>query len=168
MPDPRARRMTDAERAQAKATFLEEFRLRGILSHACRAAGVDVSMPYYWQEHDTEFAIEYRAAKQQADDAIRAEIYRRAVEGNTEPLMSNGRVVKNEHGEIQYVQKYSDQLLIFLAKARMAEFREKTAVDVTSNGETVAAPYELIRKALKDEDAANAAIELAERIANHR
>lgn len=162
-------RFTDAERAEVKEKFLAEYRARGIMTHACKAAGVDVSTVHYWQEHDVEFGIQYRAAKQEADDAIRAEIYRRAVTGNTEPLMSNGRVVKNEAGEIQYVQKYSDSLLVFLAKARMPEFREKQHVDVTTNGESVsAAPYELIRKALKDEDAANAAIELAERIANNQ
>lgn len=162
-------RFTDAERAEVKEQFLAEYRARGILTHACKAAGVDHSTVLYWKEHDVAFGILFREAKQEADDTIRAEIYRRAVEGNTEPLMSNGRVVKNEHGEIQYVQKYSDQLLMFLAKARMPEFREKTAVDVTTNGESVsAAPYELIRKALKDEDAANAAIELAERIANNQ
>lgn len=165
----RGARMTDAEREKVKATFLAEFKKRGIISHAAKIAGIDRSTINWYQEHDEAFGIAFRQAKLEADDAIRAEIYRRAVEGNTEPLMSNGRVVKNEAGEIQYIQKYSDQLLIFLAKARMPEFRERQQVDVTSNGETVgAAPYELIRKALKDEDAANAAIELAERIANNR
>lgn len=72
----------------------------------------------------------YHQAEQIANDRLRREILRRGVEGWLEPQFSAGKNMGN-------VRKYSDTLLIFLAKARMAEFKEKQTLDVNTTNRTV-------------------------------
>lgn len=59
------------------------------------------------------------------DDCIRDEIRRRAMNGVLEPVYHEGSVVGHK-------RKYSDLLLMFLAKSRMPEFKEN-AVEINQN-----------------------------------
>ncbi|KKN17123.1 hypothetical protein LCGC14_0968940 [marine sediment metagenome] len=101
-------------------TFLADFRLNGNLTLACRAANVSRTTVYTWARDDVEgFAAAFAEAEQEACDRIEAEILRRGVEGWNEPVFYKGE----ETGKIR---KYSDILLIFLAKARMpAKYRDR-------------------------------------------
>ena len=120
-------RMTPTERKATQATFLATFEQSANVTQACRAANISREMIYTWLEHDAEFSILYHQAEQIANDAIRAEIFRRGHDGWDEPQFSAGKHMGN-------VRKYSDTLLIFLAKARMPEFREKQSLEVTTPG----------------------------------
>lgn len=74
---------------------------------------------YGWQEHDEQFAQEYRQAEIEATETLEAEAFRRAHDGVAEPVFHQGV-------EVGTVQKYSDTLLIFMLKARNpAKYREK-------------------------------------------
>ncbi len=55
---------------------------------------------------------------------IEAEIHRRAIEGWDEPIASAGK-------RLGVMRKYSDVLLIFYAKKRMPEYREKQSMELT-------------------------------------
>lgn len=71
----------------------------------------------YFKRHrdaDPEFEKAYQEAREDGNDVIRAEIKRRAIDGVAEPVYHDGRVVGHK-------QKYSDNLLIHLSKARMPE-----------------------------------------------
>lgn len=125
----RGQRLEEQQRAAAQATFLASFAQTANFTAACRDAGVDRSTAYRWQEHDEAFALRYRQAEGEANDVIRGAIFRRAIEGIDKPLHYQGRLVKDEYGEPATVKEYSDTLLIFLAKARMPEFREKQQVE---------------------------------------
>ena len=116
----------DAEREEKQATFLASFRQTANVSESCLAADIDRSTFYEWKEKYEEFGMLYHQAEQIANDRLRFEILRRGVEGWDEPLVSAGKRVGT-------VRKYSDTLLIFLAKARMEEFREKSKLDVNTN-----------------------------------
>ena len=122
-------RMTTTQRKATQAAFLATFEQSANVTQACRAAGIDRSMAYQWLEHDEQFSILYHQAEQIANDAIRAEIFRRGHDGYYEQVIVGGKV--------QTLHKYSDTLLIFLAKARMPEFREKQSLDVNTNARTV-------------------------------
>jgi hypothetical protein len=115
---PDGRHFEVEERAESQRLFLEAFSASGIVLFGCRAAGVTRQTADYWAAHDEQFGAAYASAKLEANDRIRGEIYRRAVQGVKEPVYVRGEKV----GEID---KYSDVLLIFLAKSRMPEFRER-------------------------------------------
>jgi hypothetical protein len=145
--------MSDEERREARAAFLLHFREKAVLRYACAAANVDRTTIEYWREHDKTFAKQYAEALKDAEDRIRGEIDRRALEGWEEPLVSGGQLVyeyvpameadgvtpvEDKYGRPKYVRgrqvtvrKYSDALLARLAVARLAEFKQpKTGVGV--------------------------------------
>lgn len=66
-------------------------------------------------DSDEGFAELFTTIKDQNNEKIEAEIYRRAVTGNEKPLTHLGKLT----GES--VKEYSDLLLVFLAKANMPE-----------------------------------------------
>lgn len=113
-----------------QAAFLAAFIELANESGACRAVSIDRSTVRQWEEHDAAFSLKYQDAREQVNDSIRGEIFRRAKTGYDEE-------VATPKGDVVTIHKYSDRLMEFLAKARMSEFREKQQLDVTSNGQTV-------------------------------
>ncbi len=110
--------MTDDERALAQQKFLARFRKVGTILSAARSAKITRQIVYYWLEHDEQFNLDYHDAIKDVNDAIVDEIDRRGRRGYKE-----GKITK-----------YSDTLLIFLAKARMPEFREKQQFEMSGPG----------------------------------
>lgn len=106
--------------------FLEAYAQHANVLLAARAAGVYRSRVYEWLEHDEDFSFAYNQAKEDAKDVLRAEIYRRSVEGWEEPVFQLGNLAGK-------VRKYDATLLIFHSKMMMPEYREKTQVDVNAN-----------------------------------
>lgn len=64
---------------------------------------------------DEEFAALYATIRDQNNEKIEAEVYRRGVSGVDEPLVNKG--IPTGH----YIKRYSDNLLMFYAKANMPE-----------------------------------------------
>lgn len=122
-------RLTVEQRRAAQDAFLDAFATSANLRAAAKVAGIDRNMVYYWQEHDEAFSFRYAQAEADANDVIRAAIYTRAVNGVDKPLHYQGRLVTDAMGRAVTVKEYSDTLLIFLAKARMPEFRERQHVE---------------------------------------
>jgi hypothetical protein len=123
--------MVKQERKAAQARFLETFASTGIVLTGCRAAGVARQTVDYWLKHDQEFAERYGLARREADDRLRAEIYRRGVQGTNRRKTVTGADGRIER--IEEVTEVSDTLLIFLAKARMPEFRDKVPEGATAS-----------------------------------
>jgi hypothetical protein len=129
-------RMTAPERAQAQEKFLKSFSMTANVRAACMAAGIDRTLVYQWAEHSEEFSIRFKQAELDANDLIRGELFRRAVQGVEKPMVSMGKVVyvedpKKKGEQIPLMERvYSDSLLSLLAKARMPEFREKQQIEV--------------------------------------
>lgn len=139
-------RPTEQEKQQAQQAFLKSFAANGNVRAACMAAGIDRSTIYAWAETDEQFSMQYTLAKHDVDDAIRAEIFRRAMYGEEEiitgmgkpvyeqiPLMNadgTPRLDKNgkpmyRNGKMLTQKRKSDLLLMFHAKARMPEYRDR-------------------------------------------
>lgn len=110
--------------AQRKKRFLAAYAQRGNISQAAKAAGVPRRTIYGWREHDEGFVLALAEATLEANDAVDLEIRRRAVEGWNDPVYQMGVRVGS-------VRKYSDVLLIFLAKRLMPEYRDTLAIDVS-------------------------------------
>lgn len=107
-----------------KSAFLTSFAQHGIVTRACRDAGIDRSTVYLWKEHDDQFMMLYNHALEEAKDEIREEVRRRAQDGWDEDVYQLGKYAGTVH-------KYSDILLMFHAKMLMPEYREKTQVEVS-------------------------------------
>lgn len=134
----KGRNLTPAQRLDAQAAFLEAYEHNANILRAAEQAEISREIVYYWLEHDERFLFAYHLADAAANAHIESEIRRRAMEGVVKPLVSAGRLVYDEykdedgktHKELLTVREYSDVLLIFYAKRRMPEYREKSQVDV--------------------------------------
>jgi hypothetical protein len=100
--------------------FLNEFSQTGNVAHSCRVANIGTSTVRDWYAKDMEgFKVDFEVAAEEANERIEMEILRRGVEGWEEPVWYKGE-------EVGKVRKFSDILLIFLAKARMpAKYRDQ-------------------------------------------
>lgn len=162
-------RLTEAERETIQEKFLLALSKTANIRAACRAAGINRSTVYYWQEHDTEFSMRFNIANQEANDLLLAAAWERGVKGTEKPVVSMGKQVYVEKLVRNRVEKqplmervYSDSLLALLMKARMPEFRDKQQVDLhTSNTKDLQAVQEAIVQALSPYPEASVAVAAA-------
>lgn len=124
-------KLTKRQTRESQEKFLASFAAKGIVRVACVDAGIDRSTVRNWEEHDETFSFRYNQAKEDVNDAIREEIRSRGMEGEEEYVVSMGKVVY-WNGQPLTMHRKSDQLLMFLARARMVEFREKQAIEVSA------------------------------------
>ena len=113
-------------RQEAQEAFLVAYAETGIITSAAAAANVSRQCVYEWQERDETFSLRFHEAEAIANDMLRAEIHRRGVVGWDEPVYQLAKFAGT-------VRKYSDTLLIFEAKRRMPEYREKHDVNVSGS-----------------------------------
>lgn len=94
----------------------------GFIEQAVRAAKTSRRFVNEQYNADPEFALLWETVMELANEGIEQEIYRRAVKGVDKPLTNKGLLT----GET--VKEWSDNLLMFLAKARMpAKYRDAPA-----------------------------------------
>lgn len=119
--------MTNQQRKHLKSVFLGEFAKMGNISAAARAAGIERTTVYLWQEHDNDFAEAFKVAEIASTERLEAEAYRRAHDGvEREKRAYHDGLLVDSYVE----QHYSDTLLIFLLKARAPEkYRENIHVE---------------------------------------
>jgi hypothetical protein len=109
-----------AIRAPFMEGFLVAFREFGSQYPACKAVNISSKAVQRWIRDNVDgFRDRYQEAQQAINDTIEAEIRRRSVEGWLEPVFQGGK-------QVGTIRKFSDQLLMFYAKARMPEkYRDK-------------------------------------------
>src|SRR5580765_3894947 len=116
----------------------------GSIKQACVLADIGRTTFYRWLEKSKTFREAVEQTSKEADDTVDDEIVRRAIEGIEEPLVSMGKLVYEEEpvvggdGKPEYdsrghpvmqrvgkvmTRKYSDSLLLALAKSRMKKYR---------------------------------------------
>jgi hypothetical protein len=82
------------------------------------------------RRQDSGFASAWEEAEEQAANALEAETWRRAVAGIPEPLVSAGRVLRDDDGHPLAIRRYSDNLLLALLKAcRPEKFKYRAVVE---------------------------------------
>ena len=122
-PLAKLKRPTKVQRARMNS-FLQAYVVCGSISDATKAVVVrgqplGRNAPAVWIRQFPEFADKMAVAREEVNDQIEKEIYRRAVEGWDEPVYQGGAQVGTIH-------KYDSTLLIFMAKANMPEkYRDK-------------------------------------------
>ena len=106
--------------------FLDAYAKNANVLLSAREAGVHRVTVYQWLEHDEAFSFAYNQAKEDAKDVLRAEIYRRGVEGYDEDIYQLSKFAGT-------VRRYDSTLLMFHAKMMMPEYRDKQHIDVSGN-----------------------------------
>lgn len=110
---------------KVKAKFLQLLTEGATVQAACDQSGLARTTAYAHKRSDEAFAKNWEEAIDLSTDLLEGEAVRRAREGVTEPMVSNGKVVA-------HVQKYSDNLLMFLLKARLPKvYRENMAMELS-------------------------------------
>jgi hypothetical protein len=122
---PVAKLRREQTQPRARERFLQVYAQCGNVTHAAKLAGVGRATVYIWEEHDAEFALAFRQAGIQATEVLEKEAWRRAKDGIAEPVYQHGK-------QVGTIQRYSDQLLMFLLRARAPErYRDRVDVSVT-------------------------------------
>lgn len=112
--------------------FLAALAGAGDVSAAASTAGVSKARVDEVRKLDAEFSAEWEAAQQVWADKLEQEARRRAVEGVREPLVSDGKIVRDDDGQPIVIRRYSDELLLaFLRTHRPEKFHDFRMVEIT-------------------------------------
>lgn len=143
--------MGPEERKAKQELILATLGKCGSVKQACKIAHVDRKTFYNWKKSSKTFSDAAGVAIEEGNDEIDDEIVRRAIEGIEEPLVSMGNVVYDEElvfdacgkpeldakgnqrtkrGARIVHRKYSDGLLLALAKSRMKKYRDREDLDL--------------------------------------
>lgn len=102
-------------------------------SAAARAVGRNPKTMRYWLKNDPVFREAFEDARATMADEILAEMYRRAVHGVEEEVFGSLGGGAGT-GVVGTVQKYSDTLLLQMARGLVPEMREKSTLELTGAG----------------------------------
>jgi hypothetical protein len=106
--------------------FLKVLADTGSVTAAVAVAGTSRTRVYELRKAHPAFAAAWEEAEETAADALEAEAWRRAVEGVPVPLVSAGKIVRDDDGQPIAIRRYSDNLLLALLKAHRPEkFRDR-------------------------------------------
>jgi len=105
--------------------FLKALAETGSVATSAALAGTSRTRVYELRKADQEFAGAWEDAEEIAADRLEEEARRRAVKGVEEPLVSAGKLVRDENGQPITVTRYSDNLLLALLKAHRPPRRER-------------------------------------------
>jgi hypothetical protein len=106
--------------------FLEALSETGNVTAAIQIAGTSRTRVYELRKEDSSFASAWEEAEEIAVDGLEAEARRRAIEGVQEPLVSAGKLVRDDDGEPIAIRRYSDNLLLALLRAHRPPRRERS------------------------------------------
>ena len=109
---------------ERQGRFLEALANTGSVTAA--VANTSRTRVYELRKADAAFASAWQEAEEMATDRLEDEARRRAVEGIAEPLVSAGKLVRDDDGKPILVRRYSDNLLLALLKAHRPPRRERS------------------------------------------
>jgi hypothetical protein len=111
---------------ERQGRFLEALANTGSVTTAIDVANTSRTRIYELRKADPAFASAWQEAEEIATDRLEDEARRRAVEGIAEPLVSAGKLVRDDDGKPILVRRYSDHLLLALLQARRPPRRERS------------------------------------------
>jgi hypothetical protein len=97
--------------------FLTALAVTGSEEVAADEAGIDRARLLSLRENDQAFGIQWEQAKRSFIQKLKHEARRRAIEGVREPLVSDGKVIRDDEGRPIAVKRFSDSLLIDILKS---------------------------------------------------
>lgn len=119
--------------ADARARFLDVYRVTGQLQRSAQAAGVAPSTVRQHKKDDPEFLAALEEAYEDFRESLENEAMRRALMGWEEPVYQKGE-------QVGTIRKYDTRLLELMLKRHIPEYKEKHQVDVNVSPGTLAVP----------------------------
>jgi len=110
---------------ERRERFLKALADTGSVTAAVAVAATSRSRVYDLRKADRVFAAAWEEAEEIATDRLEEEARRRAVEGVPEPLVSGGKIIRDDDGQPIAIRRYSDHLLLALLKAHRPPRRER-------------------------------------------
>jgi len=110
--------------SRKRAKFISGLRTHGCVARAARESNLHRQNAYQMKAKHEEFSEEWDTALEECWDEMEIEARRRGVEGVPEGQYFKGK-------KIDEVTKYSDNLLMFVLKAKRPEFRDRTAHEIS-------------------------------------
>jgi hypothetical protein len=111
---------------ERRERFLQALADSGRVTAAIAVANTSRSRVYALRKADPAFASAWEEAEEIATDRLEEEARRRAVEGVPEPLVSGGKIIRDDDGQPIAIRRYSDNLLLALLRARRPPRRERS------------------------------------------
>lgn len=127
--------MTEEQRSKAMLLFIESLKVDPNVTLACDQAEIGRTVAYEWRDKYPEFGKEWDTALERTKDVARSSIYKRGIIGWDEPLVSVGKLVRDENGEVVMVRKWSDPLAALYAKSNLPEYKEKQRIELTGKND---------------------------------
>lgn len=116
---------------EAKLDFLRKYALTGRKAYSAAYAGVCTTTIDKYKIGDPTFRMAVEESKRYFRDLLKAEMYRRGVEGFEE-----GVVGGKDRNQIIMIPKYSDRMLELLAKVHLTELQKESATTIIDNSQT--------------------------------
>lgn len=106
-------------------TFFEGFSQYGIISDACRLAGVPISLVQTLRKSDKAFAQRFEDTREEVRDKVRRALMERSIDGVVEPVYQLGKLVG-------YTIVHDNKLLMFVAERLLRdEFHLSEKMEIT-------------------------------------
>lgn len=154
-----------------KEPWLASFRKTGTILAACQLVPVDRKTILTWRERDPEFAEAFNDAELSITEQVENSALSRAANGDSEPMIRNGRPVTDAAGRPIMVRRFSDQLQMFFLRTRNRKrYGDKVEHDVRLElvGKLVGDMVDAIRSALPNNcPACKTNLHLPEKVAAH-
>lgn len=112
---------------QVIADILNHIVNYGVMTHACLSAGISIRTFNQMVKEYPGLSALKDEAKDLYRDKVSRTVHNRAIDGWLEPVFYQG-------GLIGYIRKFSDRMLELQAKRYVAEYRDRSAVDVSVAG----------------------------------
>jgi hypothetical protein len=126
------RAWTNKTLQRARGKFLAALASGLSVTGAAGISGVGRATVYNWRESDEAFRAAWDDAIEAGTDRLEDEAHRRAHDGVEEPVVTMGRIARNDDGSMLVLRKYPDTLMCLLLKSRRPEkFRERVSTEVS-------------------------------------
>lgn len=102
------------ELTEAQRSFLDAYRVFGMVKAAAEQAGVSRELHYNALRTSESYRHAFQIAQRDSALALEEEARNRAIDGYDEPVFQRGKIVG-------FRRRYSDRLLIFLLEANVPE-----------------------------------------------
>src|SRR6266487_5614111 len=132
IPEPfqnRSGPIPDEYKPAIKEKLLETLGKTNIVQISCESAGITRATFNSWINHGLITREDLDDALERYRDQIRAEITKRTFVGVRKPLLSNGRVVKDDNNQPIYNDVPDSRLLIEMAKHILPEWMQAERTD---------------------------------------
>jgi mannose/cellobiose epimerase-like protein (N-acyl-D-glucosamine 2-epimerase family) len=115
---------------QKDGKFLATLAKTADVTASAKAAGYSRRSVYEWREYDEKWREDWEDAWHRGVDAMEEEARRRAIDGVNKAVYHKGKIVG-------YEKVYSDNLLMFMLKARRPDrFRDNSSIEYSGKDGT--------------------------------